>query len=287
MGAALLAGALGLLALPNAIRRMSLRPGGAARMSIASLIAASALLEAGFVVCAIALCAVCTEALFGGKHGHFFPGGRIAGLISLALAVAFPAVVAFGLLRARGRMRSMHLEPWVGDHKRLLGFDAVVLPTPAVMAFSTAAKDPQIVVSQGLLDTLSEDELEAVLAHETAHVRLRHSRFLLPVAALEPIAAVAPPLRASLAATRFAVERWADEQAIDLGGTRSSLISALELVATVPPVSPITFLNASDVEERVHALEDHPQASIGQTVAVIGGLVLCSLVSIAALLAWL
>ncbi len=287
MGAAFLAGAIGLLALPTAIRHMSLRPRGAARMSLLSLVSASALLETGFVACAIALCAICTEALFGGKHNHFFPGGRIAGLVSLALAVAFPIALAIGLMRARWRTRTMHLEPWVGSHVRLMGFDVAVLPTPAVIAYSTATKSPQIVVSEGLLDTLSPAELEAVLAHEAAHLHLRHGRLLLPVAALEPIAAVAPPLRTSLAATRFTVERWADEQAIDFGGTRSSLISALQLVSTAPPMSPVTFLNAADVKERLHALEDRPQASLGQTVAVIGGLALLTLISLAALILWL
>lgn len=126
-----------------------------------------------------------------------------------------------------------------------------------------------------------------MLAHEAAHVRHRHLSYLLPVAALEPAAVVAPPLRSSLAATRYAMERWADEKAIDLGGDRSSLVSALGRISTTPSTSPITFFGAEDVKGRVQALEDPQRVRGDHTAVVVGGLIACSLVSIAALMIWL
>jgi hypothetical protein len=74
---------------------------------------------------------------------------------------------------------------------------------------------------------------------------------------------------------------------IDLGSDRSSLINALGRVSAVSPTSPITFFSVEDVVGRVQALEARPPARGDHTAVVIGGLVLFTLLSLVALLAWL
>jgi len=61
-----------------------------------------------------------------------------------------------------------------------------VIPDPDPNAFATG-KDPQhaaIAVTQGLLDQLNRDELQAVIAHEMSHVRNFDIRLMTVVAAL-------------------------------------------------------------------------------------------------------
>ena len=56
-----------------------------------------------------------------------------------------------------------------------------VIETPALNAFASGlhAKDYTITVTRGLLDTLDQRELQAVLAHELTHIRNRDVRMLV------------------------------------------------------------------------------------------------------------
>jgi hypothetical protein len=68
----------------------------------------------------------------------------------------------------------------------------------------------RIVVSRGLLEQLDPREASVVVAHERAHARHRHDRYLLLG---EVVVAVVPPLRWLADRLGFSVERWADETA--------------------------------------------------------------------------
>lgn len=71
--------------------------------------------------------------------------------------------------------------------------------------FSVGGSDPTIVVSRGLLDRLDDDELDAVLAHELAHLRNRDATvltlatFLPTLISDEPVAGLPEPVRSNLA----------------------------------------------------------------------------------------
>ncbi len=55
---------------------------------------------------------------------------------------------------------------------------------PAAAAYCVPGLRSAIVISAGALDLLDQAELEAVLAHERAHLRARHDLVLLPFSAL-------------------------------------------------------------------------------------------------------
>jgi heat shock protein HtpX len=56
-----------------------------------------------------------------------------------------------------------------------------LIETPALNAYASGLREGQYVVAvtRGLVDTLSEDELEAVLAHELTHIRNRDTQLMV------------------------------------------------------------------------------------------------------------
>lgn len=56
-----------------------------------------------------------------------------------------------------------------------------IIDTPALNAYAAGLREGQYVVAvtRGLVDTLSEDELEAVLAHELTHIRNRDTQLMV------------------------------------------------------------------------------------------------------------
>src|SRR5689334_15105966 len=56
-----------------------------------------------------------------------------------------------------------------------------IIDTPALNAYASGLREGQYVVAvtQGLVDTLSDDELEAVLAHELTHIRNRDTQLMV------------------------------------------------------------------------------------------------------------
>jgi len=117
-------------------------------------------------------------------------------------------------------------------------------PTAAVVGVQPA--DSTLVVSTGLVEIISEDELDAVLAHELAHVANRDAAVVtalsVPRATAEavfyryganPIAAllaavVAATSRLCVAIVSRAREDAADDAAVDATGDPAALVGALE-----------------------------------------------------------
>lgn len=95
-------------------------------------------------------------------------------------------------------------------------------------AYTLPGRTAHIVISTGLIDLLDEDEQRIVLAHERAHARHRHDRYLL----LGELAAALVPLFRPLAnRLGFSLERWADEEAVIAFGDRRRVAHTLGKVA--------------------------------------------------------
>ena len=109
--------------------------------------------------------------------------------------------------------RGLRVERWVGKHETRSNYELVVVPSPHLLAVSVAGRQPQVIVSTGLIETLLPEELEAVVRHECAHLDQRHQRYLLVARAVDAGFRFLPFVRRSTAAVRIGLERWADEVA--------------------------------------------------------------------------
>lgn len=138
-----------------------------------------------------------------------------------------------------------------------------------------------IVVSTGMLSALSAGERSALFAHERAHLRLAHHRYLLTG---QILVAVLPPLRPMINRLNWLLERWADEAAACEIGDRDVVATAIAhaaLSSTDRP-SPIFLAFGSDsVIARVEALFEPEQArSVTANLLLTSSVVAASLAAV-------
>ncbi|NND02250.1 MAG: M56 family metallopeptidase [Acidimicrobiia bacterium] len=98
-----------------------------------------------------------------------------------------------------------------------------VAPTPKPVAFAVPGRDSHVVISESVFG-LAAAERNAVLAHERAHLYLRHDRHLLALTAYQRILWWVPGVRAAVGAHRRAVEQWADREAARLPNVERYMI---------------------------------------------------------------
>lgn len=134
----------------------------------------------------------------------------IAGLTALSVLVVVTLAAGVQTLRARRRHRML---------LRLISHDNPVVPGvrvldhPRAAAYCVPGLRSQVVVSEGALKLLSEDELSAVLAHEAAHVRERHDLVLLPFGALRRALPWSKVVRDAHSQVELLIEMAADDRA--------------------------------------------------------------------------
>ncbi|MCM3883481.1 M56 family metallopeptidase [Frankia sp. R82] len=105
------------------------------------------------------------------------------------------------------------------EHRDRAGIRLRILDHPIAVAYCVpGVRHARVVVSRGLLNTLSADELDAVLAHEAAHVAGRHDLVIQPFVAWERTFPFLGPAREATAAVSLLVEMLAD----DAAGRRTS-----------------------------------------------------------------
>ena len=239
MSLAVFAVGLVLLAAPHAARRPlgRLAPAESARIAAVGLLGGAIAVELGLVM--LALPAVLRSA--GSAHiaqicvqvlTQMSPGGATLGWPAAVLAVAVAAAVAQAVFVAHVRMRAARVEPWLGRHAERGDVDVVVVPTPELLALSIPAHAPQVVLSDGLVEMLAPDELEAVIGHEVAHLRLGHRRYLVAASAVERSLCVLPFVRKSAWILRIELERWADVAAVTGSTRRADVHGALRTLAS-------------------------------------------------------
>lgn len=286
MALLLLTGGLCLLALPALARRLGRRldPAEWARLCAGLLGVGAAVLELGVMLVALPTVApaagfpelahICERML-----GVMAPGTGPVGWGAAAVAAILALLGLRGVWLAWRTQRRFRIEPELGEHRPYGAHELVVLPTESLLALSVGGRPGQIVVSQGLVDTLSPAELAAVVRHEAAHLDHDHHRFLLLAAALDAVLGRVPLVRESVVALRTALERWADEDAAgahepDRTTVRSALVG-VALAAGDPAVA--AFTGVDDVVERLDALEaPAPRPSLARRFAVYAPVVVVS-----------
>lgn len=164
------------------------------------------------------------------------------------VAIGLPALIvaASGFCRVVGTIRA----------NRRLRHDAPgsveVAGHDRPFAFTMPGRGGHIVLSSALVDLLDDEEREVVVAHEAAHGRHRHDRYLL-IANIT--AAAVPFLRPLASRLEFSLERWADEAAVAQCGDRRFVARTLGKVALghAAPRGALTFAGLG-VAARVAAL---------------------------------
>jgi len=138
-----------------------------------------------------------------------------------------------------------------------------IVDTPEPLAYAVPRGEGCVVVSTGLLAALDPRERQVVFAHERAHLRQHHHRFLLVAAIAQ---AALPPLKPLLAQLRHATERCADEEAVAaMSGDRSIVATAIARAAlhTTSFRTPLPAFGGGTVPARVQALVgQRPEAAI-------------------------
>ncbi len=161
------------------------------------------------------------------------------GLPSLTLAV-FGSARVIRVVRTHRRLR----------HDRPGSVEIASHDDP--FAFTLPGRGGHVVLSSGLVGLLDAREQAVVLAHEGAHARHRHDRYLLIAQLAESSIPMLRPLSLRL---QFSLERWADEAAVAQCGDRRFVARTLGKVALhgVTPVGALGFAGLG-VPARVAAL---------------------------------
>jgi Zn-dependent protease with chaperone function len=152
-----------------------------------------------------------------------------------------------------------------------------VLDHEAPTAYCLPGLRSRVVVSRGAVASLSADELEAVLAHERAHLRARHDLVLEAFTVLQQAFPAVVTSRSALDEVRLLVEVLADRAARRRCGPRA-LLTAFSALTGAGTTAPHATLAASDVGLRARLdllLDERPHRvqATAVTLAAIGVLV--------------
>ena len=169
------------------------------------------------------------------REQYATPGGAAAGAAGLVLAAAVVGRTAFCLTAGASRVSRER-----GDHRRALDLVGDVGPRGGVLileseeaaVYCLPGRRERTVVTTGALAVLDDEQLEAALAHERAHLVERHDLVLLLSSAL---AAAFPRLalfRNAASETARLLELRADDVAGNNTGRLTVASALLALVST-------------------------------------------------------
>jgi bla regulator protein blaR1 len=184
------------------------------------------------------------------------PGGATVAGLGLTLAgalLARTAVRAATHLRAVRRQALRHAQTarLAGRFDPALGATLVDHPQPA--AYCVAGRQPTVILTTGALHSLDPAQLDAVLAHERAHLASHHHRLLAMARIASQVLPAVPLMREVDAQVTRLAEMHADDTA-----TRSRdsapLVAALVILATGAGPAPAMAAAAIDPVQRVQRL---------------------------------
>src|ERR1700689_1964695 len=184
------------------------------------------------------------------------PGGPAGAGLGLPLAgavVARTALAAMAHFRAAGRQALRHAQTarLVGKPEPALGAVLVEHAPPTV--YCVAGRQPTVILTPGAVQALDPGQLDAVLAHERAHLTGHHHRLLALARIGREVLPFLPLMRDAEEQVARLVELHADDAAAR-GRDPRQLATALVVLA--PAASPASALAAgtTDSVRRIHRL---------------------------------
>lgn len=157
------------------------------------------------------------------------------GLVALAL-LGHIGRTAFNVSTAGRLSRRRHRDGLALVASVTPNRDYMLVPSAEPFAYCLPGRGGQIVVSTATTSLLSVGELEAVLAHERAHLRGRHHHLITLTEVLAK-ALFIPRLRSLAEEVEHLVELAADDRACR-NSERDDLLSALMRLSASPPSEP-------------------------------------------------
>lgn len=200
----------------------------------------------------------CVTAL---REHHGAIGGTVLALLAAALTWAVPLRLACALIavaRTAAAERS-RLRRELRGVRRDRGLGAVVVESPQPAAYCIPGEGGLVAVTSGALQLLDRPQLEAVLAHERAHLAGRH-HLLVALAQAADRAFGWVPLFARLPErVGHLVELAADDAAARRASRRTLARSLLNVAAAQTPVEALAA-SGGDTVARVERLLHVPPA---------------------------
>jgi Zn-dependent protease with chaperone function len=190
------------------------------------------------------------------RDAYATPGGATVAGIGLTLAAAVlarTALTAITHLRAVRRQAVRHAQTarLVGRREPVLG--AVLVDHAQPAAYCVAGPHPTVILTTAALQALDPDQVDAVLAHERAHLSYRHHRLLAIARIGRQMLPFLPLMRdADMQITRL-VEMHADDAAT-AGRDAGPLATALVVLATTAGPAPGLAAATTDAVQRIQRL---------------------------------
>ena len=190
------------------------------------------------------------------RDAYATPGGATVAGLGLTLAgavVARTTVAAVTHLRGIRRHALQHAEAarLVGHRDPALG--AVLVDHAQPAAYCVAGPHPTVIVTTGALRKLDSGQLDAVLAHERAHLAYRHHRLVAIARIVCQVLPFIPLTRDTATQTARLIEMHADDVAT---AAHDGKVLATALVALASTASPAPGLAAAatDAVQRIQRL---------------------------------
>ncbi|XVV09430.1 M56 family metallopeptidase [Actinoplanes sp. CA-131856] len=160
----------------------------------------------------------------------------VAGVIILRLIVSLAGVTRRSRVRRARHRELVDLLDRAEQHRELGPDNLRVLDGALPLAYCVPGREPRVVLSNGVLQVLDRDQVDAVLAHEQTHLRHRHEVVMESFTAF--YRAVPGPLRsrAPLDAVHLLLEMISDDVARRKAGAEP-LRAALERLTDAIPLA--------------------------------------------------
>jgi Zn-dependent protease with chaperone function len=190
------------------------------------------------------------------RDAYATPGGAAVAGLGLTLAgavVARTGVAAITHLRAVRRHALRHAEAALLAGHREPALGAVLVDHAQPAAYCVAGPRPTVIVTTGALQKLDPGQLDAVLAHERAHLAYHHHRLLAIARIGCRVLPFVPLTRNTATQVARLIEMHADDAAT---GTRDGEVLATALVTLASTASPAPGLAAAatDAVQRIQRL---------------------------------
>lgn len=180
-------------------------------------------------------------------------------LVAVGLATVVMGVVVTEQARVVRDRRALRVAPTAReiDHAGCSGAPLLVVPGPRPAAWCCPGRYRAVYVTESAATSLPGAALDALIAHESAHLERRHHRYIFGADVAGRLAVRVGLLRNMRAQVRLLVELEADDVAVGRHG-RKAVMRALLAVSSpggsVPVPRGAILLMAGSVGPRVHRL---------------------------------